>query len=360
MITPALPSQRLWRPSSPLLRGWFPRVLRRWFAVVAVAMTFSWLAEPASAQFVTPAAPQESGPNLPAQPIGPNDLLAISVYGAPEFSRTVRVSEEGQIRLPMLHDKIAVLGMMPAELETRLAEAFEAAQILVDPAVTISIAEYHSHPISVVGAVRMPLTFQAVGRTSLVEAITRAQGLAEDAGAEIVITRTPKDGIAGGAAQASVQGSVQGSAQAIERVPVRGLIDGSDPRLNVMLEGGEEVRVPAIGRVFVVGNVTHPGGFRLDEAAGMSVLKALALSEGLAPFAAKLAYIYRRDNGAPVEMPVELRKIMDRKSDDVQLLANDILYVPDNHSKRTALTVVERMVGFTAGTASGALILGLH
>ncbi len=357
MITPAaLPSQRLWRRSSSLLSVLCPHVLRRLFAVVAIAMTFSWLAGLASAQFVTPAAPLESGPNLPAQPIGPNDLLAISVYGAPEFSRTVRVSEEGQIRLPMLHDKIAVLGMMPAELETRLAEAFEAAQILVDPAVTISIAEYHSHPISVVGAVRMPLTFQAVGRTSLVEAITRAQGLAEDAGAEIVITRTPKDGIAGGAGQESAQGS----GQVIERVPVRGLIDGTDPRLNVMLEGGEEVRVPAIGRVFVVGNVTHPGGFRLDEGAGMSVLKALALSEGLAPFASKLAYIYRRNNGTPAEIPVELRKIMDRKSDDVQLLANDILYVPDNHSKRTALTVVERMVGFTIGTASGALILGWH
>jgi polysaccharide export outer membrane protein len=314
----------------------------------------AWEVVAASAQFVTPSAPAESGPNLPAQPIGRNDLLAISVYGAPEFSRTVRVSEAGQIRLPMLHDKIAVLGMMPAELEARLAEAFEAAQILVDPAVTVSVAEYHSHPISVVGAVRMPLTFQAVGRTSLVEAITRAQGLAEDAGAEILITRTPKAGAEGTAAAGS------DTAQVFLRIPVRGLIDGTDPSLNVMLEGGEEVRVPTIGRVFVVGNVKQPGGYRLDEYAGMSVLKALALSQGMAPFAAKVAYIYRRNNGAPVEIPVELHRIMDRKSDDVQLLANDILYVPDNHSRRATLTVIERAVGFATGTASGALILGLH
>ena len=100
-----------------------------------------------------------------------------------------------------------------------------------------------------------------------------------------------------------------------------------------MLEGGEEVRVPTIGRVFVVGNVKLPGGYRLDEDAGMSVLKALALSQGMAPFAAKVAYIYRRHNSSPVELPVELHRIMDRKTDDVQLLANDILYVPTGTPK---------------------------
>jgi polysaccharide biosynthesis/export protein len=308
---------------------------------VAVVAGGLWAAPMVYGQFVTPEAPAETGPNLPAQPIGPNDLLAISVYGAPELSRTVRVSEEGLIRLPMLHDKIAVLGLMPAELETRIAEALETAQILVEPAVSVSVAEYHSHPISVVGAVKVPLTFQAVGRTSLVEAITRAQGLAEDAGAEILISRPGKNG----------------AAPALERVAVKGLIDGADPGLNLNLEGGEEVRVPTIGRVYVVGNVKRPGNFRLDEAAGMSVLKALAMSEGLAPYAAKLAYIYRRNGGAASEIPVELRKIMDRKAEDVPLAANDILYIPDNRSGRAALTVLERVVGFATATASGALIV---
>jgi polysaccharide export outer membrane protein len=313
-------------------------------AAVASVVVNVWVASPAFCQFVTPVAPVETGPNLPAQPIGRNDLLAISVYGAPEFSRTVRVSEEGLIRLPMLREKIAVLGMLPAELETRLAEALEQAQILVDPAVTISIAEYQSHPISVVGAVKTPLTFQATGRTSLVEALTRAQGLSEDAGPEILITRPGKEG----------------AAALVQRVPVRGLIDGADAGLNVLLEGGEEVQVPTMGRVYVVGNVKHPGGFRLDGAAGMSVLKALALSEGLEPYAAKLAYIYRRTDGAPTEIPVELRKLMDRKSADVQLAANDILYIPDNRTRRAAMTAIERAVGFATATTSGILVLGVR
>jgi polysaccharide export outer membrane protein len=138
------------------------------------------------------------------------------------------------------------------------------------------------------------------------------------------------------------------------------LIDGADAGLNVLLEGGEEVQVPTMGRVYVVGNVKHPGGFRLDGAAGMSVLKALALSEGLEPYAAKLAYIYRRTDGAPTEIPVELRKLMDRKSADVQLAANDILYIPDNRTRRAAMTAIERAVGFATATTSGILVLGVR
>ncbi len=211
------------------------------------------------------------GANLPAQPIGPADLLAISVYGAPEFTRTVRVSPEGLIRLPMLREQIDARGLMPADVETRLAAALAEEQILVDPTVTVTIAEYHSRPISVLGAVKAPLTFQALGKTTLLEALTRAQGLSEDAGAEILLTRT-----AGG----------EGAAR-VERIPVKKLIDAADPVWNVTLEGGEEVRVPQAGRVFVAGNVKHPGAFRMDGAGDTTVLKALALAEGLAPFATK-------------------------------------------------------------------------
>src|SRR5271155_1005204 len=90
--------------------------------------------------------PVDSGPNLPAQPIGANDLLSLSVYGAPELTRTVRVSAEGSIRLPMLKQRIAARGLMPAELETRIAAALAQEGLLIDPAVTVTIAEYYSRP----------------------------------------------------------------------------------------------------------------------------------------------------------------------------------------------------------------------
>ena len=94
-----------------------------------------------SAQARLPSTPADSGGNLPAQPVGASDLLSITVYGAPELSRALRVTPEGSIRLPMLKQSILVRGLMPLEIETKLAESLSAEQILVDPVVTVTIAE---------------------------------------------------------------------------------------------------------------------------------------------------------------------------------------------------------------------------
>jgi polysaccharide export outer membrane protein len=124
----------------------------------------------------------EAGANLPARPLAAGDLTAISVYGAPELSRTVRVSAEGSVHLPMLEQRVDVAGLLPLEVEDRIAAALVGEGILKDPAVTVTIIEYHSRPISVVGAVRQPLTFPAYSKTTLLEALARAQGLGADAG----------------------------------------------------------------------------------------------------------------------------------------------------------------------------------
>jgi polysaccharide export outer membrane protein len=261
------------------------------------------------------------------------------------------VSEEGLIRLAMLKSPIEALGITPAELDQRVSAALEDAGVLVNPSVVITIAEYATRPIRVAGAVRHPLTFDATGPITLLEALTRAEGLSGEAGADILVTRV----VTGG-----VHREVPDKPPVTRRIAVKDLIEKADPAANVVLEGGEEVRVPAAGRVFVVGNVKKPGVFPVgDEGAGTSVLKAVALAEGLAPFSAKLAYIYRPADGGKVEIPVSLRKIMDRKTPDVILAAGDIFYIPDNRSGRVTASVIDKVVSFAAGTASGALVLGL-
>ena len=312
----------------------------------------------------------------------------------------------------MLRQRIEARGLMPAELEGRIAAALVQEEILVDPVVTVTIVEYLSRPISVAGAVRLPLTFQALGKTTLLEALTRAQGLTSDAGTEILVTHPPDR---------------TGARPVVERVKVQGLIDSADPALNVMLEGGEEVRVPQVGRVFVAGSVKMPGAFKIVDGFGMTVLKALALAGGLMPFAAKEAYLYRvadgdaphrvavgdaphrvavgddphrvavgddphraaagddtasplattprrrgrhptprrrwrrstgphRRRGAAAEVRVDLRKILDRKAPDVPLASNDIFYIPDNRKARITVEAIERTLGFAATTGSGILI----
>lgn len=301
---------------------------------------------PASLAQMRPA--PEATANLPAQRIGANDLVAVSVYDAPELTRTVRVGADGFLRLPMLKQQIKAEGLMPSELESAIAAALVREQLIVDPFVTITIAEYNSRPISVAGAVRQPVTFQAAGPVSLLEAITRAGGLSPDAGPEILVSRT----------QTGADGTVN---SLVQRILVKGLIDAADPGLNVALIGGEEVRVPESGKVYVIGNVKKPGAFAVQDGIESTVLKMLALSEGLMPYASKDAYIYRREaGGAKDEIHIPLSKIMERKAPDQALLANDILYVPDNKSRRLTLGVLEKMLVFGAGASTALIYAGVR
>lgn len=293
----------------------------------------------------TDAAAAQAGANLPAQPVGSNDLIAVSVYGAPELTRTVRVAPDGWIRLPMVKQRIKAEGLLPAEVEAALARVLEEEQILVDPHVTVTIAEYHSRPISVMGAVRRPVVFQASAPVTLLEAVARAEGLREDAGAEILVSRRKAD-------------AAGGPVTLTRRIPVRGLIDAADASLNLVLTGGEEVRVPESPRIYIVGNVRKPGAFPLREAE-TTVLQVLALAEGLTPFANKEAFIYRREAaGEKNEIPIPLQQIMQRKAPDVPLLANDILYVPDNKGRRLGLAALEKILLFGSTAGATALIYG--
>lgn len=316
--------------------------MRIFLSIIFVALTA--VAQPQQPRVILPG---EAGANLPAQPVGPNDLIFVSVYDSPELTRTVRIGTEGYIRLPMLKQLIKADGLMPADLETAIVEALKAEQILVDPYVTVTIAEYHSRPISVAGAVRNPLVFQADGPVTLLEAVARAQGLREDAGREILVSR----------AQPGPDGA---PVMLTRRILVRGLIDEADPALNLRLSGGEEIRVPEVSKVYVVGNVKKPGAFPVQDGSDTTVFQMLALAEGLMPYAAKDAYIYRREaSGGKNEIPVPLDKIMKRLSPDVPLTANDILYVPDNKSRRTTMSVLEKVLGFGMGVGTGAIVYGI-
>ena len=289
--------------------------------------------------------------NLPAHKIHPNDLVGVSVYGEPELTRTVRVGADGTIRLPMLKEKIKADGLMPEELEQAIVRALKTQEILTHPFVTVTVAEYHSlPPISVAGAVRIPITFQPVEKKiTLLEAITRAGGLSPEAGSEILVTGPLSLAAAGTPATNAVT--------LVRRIQVKSLIETADPAANVALEGGEEIRVPEVGKVYVVGNVKNPGAFPVQDPSGTSILKVLALTQGLAPYATNEAYIYRREAGTTSknEIPVDLRKIMDRKSPDVPLMANDVLYVPDAHKRRATVSVLEK-VAILGGVAVSALI----
>lgn len=295
------------------------------------------LAAAAAVAQVKPAASTDPAAlaNLPAHPIGANDLITISVYDSPELSRSARVGADGFIRMPMVKQRIKAQGLLPSELEAKIAEALKAEEILIDPVVTVGVAEYHSRPISVAGSVRSPITFQAAGPMTLLQAISKAGGLEKTAGPEILLTR---------------------GADTLH-IPVKGLIESADPKWNMALTGGEDIRVPEAGKIFVVGNVKKPGAFPSPDLTDATVLKAIALSEGLLPFSAKQAYIYRPNvAGERTEIAVNLSKILERKSQDMQLQPEDILYIPDNRGKKLGMAALERALTFGSTAGATALI----
>ncbi len=291
--------------------------------------------------------PPQTAPdlNLPAQRIGQDDLISVSVYDRPELTRTVRVAADGTIQLPLLAGPIRATGLMPADLAMSIVAQLIREEILVRPVVSVSVAEYRSRPVSVIGAVHHPLTFQASGTVQLLDAIARAEGLTPEAGNEILVT------------QRSERGS-----DVVQRISVKQLVNSADPKLNILLRGGEEIRVPEAGKVYVVGNVKKPGVVTLNDGEDMTVLKVLALSQGLQPFATKDAFVYRRQAGAEgkTELTIPLDRIVQRKSPDFVLQENDIFYIPDNKTRRLAITALDRIAGF-GGTAGAAVIYaGAH
>lgn len=280
--------------------------------------------------------------NLGFDPVGAGDLVYISVAGSPELSRSYRVSADGRLTLPLLKNSVPVAGMRPAEIAQAVAVELAGERILVSPIVSAAVLEYRSRLVSVVGAVKAPTTLQALGDMKLLDAIARAQGIAPEAGPDIIVSRP--------------RGS--GDERETLDVPIKTLLAGNDPALNIPLHGGEEIRVPEAPKLYVVGNVKMPGTYPLTEPDGSSVLKALALSQGAQSFTSKKAYVYRVVPGVKdrQEIPVDLNGILHRKSPDVALQANDILYIPENSKLRLSASVLDHLSGFGASTASGLII----
>jgi polysaccharide biosynthesis/export protein len=330
--------------------------------------------------------------------IGPQDLLDINIFEAPELNRTVRVSENGEVSLPLLGG-IHVVRLTARELENTLAAKLR--EFLKDPHVSVMVTAIESHPVSVIGEVNKPGVFQVRGSKTLLEMLSMAQGLAPEAGDEVLVMRnagynrgqeggaqtTPagstgtgrkdEDGIKSGSgsdsngngdgalkknATTSVEATNNAGAKQEEEqgggtiaINLRHLLNSRDPRFNVPIFAGDIVKVTRAGIVYVVGAVKKPGGFTVKGNEQMSLLKAIALAEGLSSTSSKgHTRIIRTDEGSGKrsEIPVELGKILDGKAPDMNLQAADIVFVPNSTGK----TVLFRSTDAIINTASGVAI----
>jgi polysaccharide biosynthesis/export protein len=282
--------------------------------------------------------------------LGAGDLIHVDVFDVPDLSRDVRVNSMGEVTLPLVPGEIPVAGLTPFQAQEKFGELLKSNGIVAHPQVTVSIKEQTSAPVSLVGAVAHPFVYQVARPTTLLELIAMAGGLSPDAGDTVIITRPPAaEAKEGGAATTGAGSALLPQSMVIR---LKDLLQSGDSSYNVYIHGGEVVTVPRAGIVYVAGAVVQPGGYVLNNASDhMTTMKALALAHGLVPSAKPdHAVILRKDEtGKRQEIDVPLKQIMNRKSEDYVLRADDILYVPDSMGKRALYRMGEAMLAVSAG-----------
>jgi polysaccharide export outer membrane protein len=284
------------------------------------------------------------GPNYV---IGPEDALVIDVFDVPELSRlSVQVGNDGMISVPLLGN-VKAAGLTQHELRDELAEKW-GEKYLQHPQVMLTIADFKSRPVSVVGAVAKPGEYYLTGRRTLVEVLAMAGGpanLGASAGKEVSVERP------GGFQDVpQVDGLTQTAPDKIS-IELKKLLYSEDTDLNIEVKPFDTISVSRAGVVYVVGAVVRPGGYLLDNKDSVSVLEAVAMAQGVGPNARthEARIVKRASNGTQTAVPIDLKRVLAGKAPDVMLAANDILFVPNSAAKAVGKQSISSAVGIISG-----------
>jgi polysaccharide export outer membrane protein len=333
--------------------------------------------------------------------IGNGDLVDIEVFDVKELSREVRVTQTGTIGIPLVPVRLHIAGLTEIQAEQKISEVLEADGLVSHAEVSVTVKEHKSKPITIVGAVGHAMVFQADRQVTLLEVLAEAGGVSNDAGDRVLITRParaqfidvteplpigPEDpaannsGTDGSSASAASEPPPLGPSSSASPVPshdatpassapssdtakqngntitinLNDLVESGDATNNITLEAGDIVTVPHAGIVYVLGAVTRPGGFVLtNDRTELSTLKILALAGGMTPTAKSdhVVIVRKNDQGQQREIEIDLRKILKRQAEDVQLQPSDVLYVPDSKVKSAIIKATELGVALGTGIA---------
>ena len=291
----------------------------------------------------------QSAPHaLSSYTLGPGDQLTFSGVSADEIAnKPFRIDADGEVNLPMV-GRLPASGLTLRQFEVELNKRL--CNYIRQPEVVATITEFRSQPVSVVGAVRAPGTYQLEGKRSLMEMIALAGGFREDAGNVIKITRELQWGAI------PLPNATTDAAEKfnLAEVQIRHLLEATNPSENISIMPHDVISVPRGDLVYVIGGVNKAGGFVLAEKENMSVLQALSLAEGLDRTAdsrhARVLRLQSRQNQRK-EIPVDVKKILGGTSTDVPLQGGDILFVPDSTAKRIGIRTMEAIVQVAVGAA---------
>lgn len=292
--------------------------------------------------------------------IGPDDLLNVYILDVPELSRDYRVSAAGTIAIPVLANPLDATGLTLAQFSDLLSRELKAQGLVTDPHITMAVNQSRLHSVAIVGAIRRPQVYPVLTRTTLLDVLSQAEGLADDAGNTVIVQRGDIGIRALRRGPAPAGGQVDPQAETLN-LDLKQLLEGRDPKLNVAIFPGDRITIPRAGVVYVVGAVNKPGGFPMKASShGMTVLQAIALAENPRNTAKRdQTVIIRNDSQSPdgrKQIPVDLKAILQGKLPDPVLQAEDILFVPDSAGKRA----LNRGIDSVLQVATGVAIYGAH
>jgi polysaccharide export outer membrane protein len=283
--------------------------------------------------------------------IGPEDLIEISVFEEEKLNKTVRVSSQGNISLPLL-GILRVKGVTANELEREIRDLL-AEKYFQDPHVSIFIKEYRNQRISVIGAVDKPGAYDVTGPKTVLDVLGMAGGLKEEAGPLLFLIRPPQP----------EDEPFRGKEDSEAKKPYTFVIDleellvKGDLTLNLSLMHGDVINIPVSGKVFVGGEVKSPGGFPL-KGKKLTISQAISLAGGLGPKAAgSETKIFRYSENGPRKevLSADVYAIQKGQGQDLYLKENDIIIVPMSGTKAFLIEVrdtIKGLVGFGVSMAS--------
>ena len=265
--------------------------------------------------------------------IGPGDLLHVQVFNTPELEQHPRVSESGDAQLEFLGN-VHLSGMTPSEAAKHIEDQLIADQLVLHPQVTVSIEQYATQAVSVLGEVHQPGSYQITAPRTVIDMLALAGGLTPAADRTITIKRHGADG-------EKINYFLSNNANA-----------AFDK--NILVNPGDTVLAEKAGIVYVLGDVRNPGGYVMDDnRSQLTALQMIAHAGGLNKTAvpAHARLIRKKPDGSLDEKGIQIAKMQNGKDPDIPLEAGDIVYIPFSYLKGIGLGAA----GITASVASAAM-----
>ena len=216
--------------------------------------------------------PQPSATPVNDYTVGPQDVLTITSYDQPDLSGRFSVEADGTFTYPMI-GRVKAGGLTLRQVEAQVKKQLQDGGFFTNPQLSVSIEQYKSQKVFIVGEVRSPGMYPLSGDMKLVEVLARAGSTLPSAGGEAIIVHAATPGASGPTLP------TQGDSPNVERVDLRELQNGVFS-LNVALRDGDTIFVPRAESVYVFGQVRSPGAYALQQK-NTTVLQALSLAGGI-------------------------------------------------------------------------------